>query len=103
MDSKKFIDSLRPQALKRIQSRLVLEAIVKAENISATDEELEKELADMAEKYNMEPDKLKEMIGDHEKEHMKEDIAIEKALNLVVAEAKEVKAKTKSKKDKEEE
>lgn len=90
MDSKKFLDSLRPQAVKRIQSRLILEAIVKAENISATEEETEKELEEMAGKYQMELDKLKEMIGEHETEHIKEDIAVEKAINLVVSLAKEM-------------
>ncbi|WP_276929098.1 trigger factor [Herbinix luporum] len=90
MDSKKFFESLRPQALKRIQSRLVLEAIVKAENIEVTEEELEKELTEMASMYKMELDKLKELLGDNEKEQIKTDIAIQKAVDFVVAESKEV-------------
>lgn len=90
LDSKKFLESLRPQALKRIQSRLVLEAIVKAEDIQVTDEELEKELTEMASMYNMELDKLKEILGDKEIEHIKTDIAVQKAVDLVVSEAKEV-------------
>lgn len=90
LDSKKFLDSLRPQALKRIQSRLVLEAVVKAENIEVTDEELEKELENMASIYKMELEKLKEVIGDKEKEQIKLDIAVQKAVDFVVNEAKEV-------------
>ncbi|MGF7146114.1 trigger factor [Anaerotaenia torta] len=88
MDSRKFRESLRPQALKRIQSRLVLEAIAKAEQIQVSDEELEKEMENMASMYQMEADKLKELIGEKEKEQMKADIAVQKAVDLVVAEAK---------------
>lgn len=90
MDAQKFIDSLRPQAMKRIQSRLVLEAIVKAENIEASEEEFEKELTEMATMYKMELDKVKEMIGDKEKEQIKIDIAVQKAVDLVTEEAKEI-------------
>lgn len=89
MDMDKFLEQMKPGALKRIQSRLVLEAVVKAEDIKVSDEEFEKELARMAEMYQMEADKLKEMIGDYEKEQISEDIAIQKAVELVVAEAKE--------------
>ena len=80
MDSRKFIDSLRPQALKRIQSRLVLEAVVKAESIEVTEEELDKELANMASMYKMELDKLKEMVGDKDREQIEVDIAVQKLL-----------------------
>lgn len=90
MDSKKFFESLRPQAVKRIQSRLVLEAVAKAEKIEVSEEELEKELADMATAYQMEADKLKELIGEKEREQIKADIAVQKAVDLVVAAAKEV-------------
>lgn len=90
MDAKKFMDSLRPQALKRIQSRLVLEAIAKEEKIEASEEDLEKELQDMASMYQMELDKLKELIGEKEKEQIRADIAVQKAVDFVVAKAKEV-------------
>ena len=90
MDAQKFIDSLRPQALKRIQSRLVLEAIVKAENIEVSEEELEKELTEMASMYKMELDKIKEMVGDKEKEQIKADIAVQKAVDFITEQAKEV-------------
>ena len=90
MDAKKFVESLRPQALKRIQSRLVLEAIAKAEQIEVSEEDMEKELNNMASMYQMEEDKLKELIGEKEKEQIKADIAVQKAVDLIVAEAKEV-------------
>ena len=89
MDAKKFIESLKPQALKRIQSRLVLEAVAKEEEISVSEEEIEKELAEMATMHQMEPDKLKEMIGEKEKEHIKDDLAVQKAVDFVVSKAKE--------------
>ena len=89
MDAKKFMDSLRPQALKRIQSRLVLEAVAKAEKIEVAEEDLEKELKEMATMYNMELDKLTELIGEKEKEQIKADIAVQKAVDFVVAKAKE--------------
>ncbi len=84
MDSRKFIESLRPQALKRIQSRLVLEAIVKAEGIQVSEEELDKELTEMATMYKMEIDKLKELISDKEKEQIEADIAVQKAVDFVL-------------------
>ncbi len=90
MDAKKFMENLKPQAVKRIQSRLVLEAIVKAENITASDEEVEKEIEQMAQAYQMEVDKLKELVGEDEKKAMAEDVAVQKALELVVEAAVEV-------------
>ena len=66
----KMMEDLEPQALKRIQSRLVLEAVVAAENIEASDEEIDKELENMASMYQMEIDKLKELIGDDEKKQI---------------------------------
>jgi trigger factor len=89
MDAKKFMESLHPQAVKRIQSRLVLESIVNAESIEVTEEELEKELTDMAAMYQMEADKLKELIGEKEKEQIKKDVAVQKAVDFVVAQAVE--------------
>lgn len=90
MDSKKFLENLKPQAVKRIQSRLVLEAVVKAENIEVTEEELEKELKDMADKYQMELDKLNELIGDKEKDQIKEDIAVQKAVDFITENASDI-------------
>jgi trigger factor len=90
MDAKKFMETLKPQALKRIQSRLVLEAVAKAEKIEVSEEEMEKELTEMSSMYQMELDKLKELIGEKEKEQIKDDIAVQKAVDFVVAESKEV-------------
>lgn len=81
----KMMEDLEPQALKRIQSRLVLEAVVAAENIEASDEEIE----NMASMYQMEIDKLKELIGDDEKKQIGMDLAVQKAVEFVVKEAVE--------------
>ncbi|MBP5384879.1 MAG: trigger factor, partial [Lachnospiraceae bacterium] len=89
LDMQKFLDQMKPTAMKRIQSRLVLEAIAKAENIEVSDEEYNAELKKMADTYKMEVDKLKELFGDAEKEQMTQDIAIQKAVDLIVTEAKE--------------
>ena len=85
----KMIDELKPQALKRIQSRLVLEAVAAAENIEVSDEEYDKEIDKMAEAYNMEKDKLTGLVSDNEKEQIRMDIAVQKAVELVVASAVE--------------
>jgi trigger factor len=90
MNSKQLFDQMRPQAIKRIQSRLVLEGIVKAENITVSDEDVEKEFEKMAETYKMELDKLKELIGEKEKEQIIMDMAVQKAVDLVVEAATEV-------------
>lgn len=85
----KMMEDLEPQALKRIQSRLVLEAVVVAENIEASDEEIDTELENMASMYQMEIDKLKELIGDDEKKQIGMDLAVQKAVEFVVKEAVE--------------
>ncbi|MFW5630107.1 MAG: trigger factor [Acetivibrio ethanolgignens] len=83
MDRNKLIETLKPQALKRIQSRLVLEAVAKAENIVASEEDIEKEIVDMASMYQMEVEKLKTLIGDAEREQIAEDMAVQKAVEFV--------------------
>lgn len=80
----KMIEELKPQALKRIQSRLVLEAVVAAENIEATEEEVQKEIENMASMYQMEADKLKDLMGEEEKKQISLDVAVQKAVDLVV-------------------
>lgn len=80
-------EEMRPQAEKRIKTRLVLEAIVSAENIEVSDERLDEEVAKMAEAYGMEVDKLKEYMGDREKEQMKLDMAVQDAITFVVENA----------------
>ena len=81
-------EQMKPQAVKRIQTRLVLEAIVKAENIKVSDEAVEKEIADMAESYKMEVAQIKEYMGENGIEQMKEDLAVQEAVDFLVAEAK---------------
>ena len=83
MTAKQFVDELEPRALTQIKTRLVLEAVAKAENIEVTEEDIEKEYKDMADRYQMEVDKIKELIGEKEKETMRMDIAVDKAATLV--------------------
>lgn len=84
-----FLEQLRPQAEERIKSRLVLEAVAKAENLEASDEEYTAEIKKMAEAYQMDEDKITEMIGEFEQKSIKEDICIRKALELAVESAVE--------------
>ena len=83
-------EQMKPQALKRIQSRLVLEKIAEVENIQISDEKLDEEIAQMAEMYKMEVEKLKEVLGDAEKEQMKKDMAVQEAVTLITEAAVEV-------------
>ena len=84
-----MMEQVKPQAEKRIKSRLVLEAVAKAENITVSEEDFDKEVAKMAEMYQMEADKVKESIGEEGKKQMMEDLAVQKAAEFVVNEAKE--------------
>ncbi len=81
-------EQMKPQALKRIQTRLVLEAVVKAENITVSDEAVESEVTKMAEAYKMEASQVKEYLGEKGIEQMKEDLAVQEAVDFLVAEAK---------------
>ena len=83
MTADKIMDEMKPEAVKRIQSRLVLEAVVKAENIETSEEDFEAELKKMAEAYKMELDQIKEFMGDYEKKQIKEDLAIQKAIEVI--------------------
>lgn len=80
----KMMEELQPQALKRIQSRLVLEAVVAAEKIEATQEEIDKEIENMAQMYQMEVEKLKDLVGEEEKKQIGLDLAVQKAVEFVV-------------------
>ena len=80
-------ESMRPEAVKRIQGSLVLEAIVAAESIEATDEDLNKEMEKMASMYQMDVEQIASFIQDEQKENMKKDIAIQKAVEFLAAEA----------------
>lgn len=96
----KLKEQVRPEAETRIKSSLVLEQIAKEENIEVTDAEIDAEVEKMAAAYGMEADKLKEYMGDAEKESMKRDLAVTKAVDLIMENVKE-RAKAKTKKEKE--
>ena len=89
----KMVEQVKPQALERIKSRLVLEAVVKAENIEVTEEDYEKELETMAEVYQMEIAKVKDLMGEREKKNIMQDLAVRKAAEFITDNAKESKAK----------
>ena len=89
MTMDKFKEQVRPDAVKRIQSSLVLEQIAKDENLEVTDADVEAEVEKMAAAYGMEVDKIKDYIQDAEKESMKKDIAIEKAVSFIMDNVKE--------------
>ena len=85
MTTDKLFEQMRPQALKTIQSRLVLEAVAAAENIIASEEDFAAEIDKMAEAYKMEADKIKEMKGEEEKNSIMKDLAVTKAAEFIVA------------------
>ena len=89
LNQKTFLEQMKPQAEKRINTRLVLEAIVKAENITVSDEEIEEELKKMADQYHMEVEKVKEYMGEENIKNMSLDLACQKAVTLVADSAVE--------------
>ena len=97
MTAEKLFEQMRPDALKRIQNSLVLEAVAKAENIEISDEKVEEELQKMADAYKMELDKVKSLMDDAAIDQMKDDLAIQAAVDLVRDAAKEVEAKEEEK------
>lgn len=84
-DAQKFAEELKPQALKRIQTRLVLEAIVAAEGIEASEEDFKKELEKMAGMYQMETEQLEKMVQGSQKDQMMDDIAVQKAVDFLIS------------------
>ena len=84
-----YKEQMKPRALQNIQSRLVLEAVAEAEKLEATEEDLEKEYAKMAEQYKLDVEKVKEIFGEYQKEELKKDIVIQKAAELVTEAAVE--------------
>ena len=84
------LEQMKPNAVKRIQSRLVLEAVVKAENLEVSEEDVKAEIAKMAANYKMDAEKLAEIMSEEEKKQIQMDMAIEKAVELVTEAAKEV-------------
>ncbi len=102
LDVQTLLAQVKPQAEKRIKSRLVLEAVVKAEGIEASEEELNVEVQKMAEAYKLDVEKVLELLGANGKKQVSEDICVNKAVEFLVANAKEAKAAKKTKKAKEE-
>ena len=86
----KMMEDMKPQALKRIQTRLVLEKIAEAENIQPSEEEITEEIQKMADAYKMEADKIREAIGESGLEQMKKDMAVQKAVTVIADAAVEV-------------
>ncbi len=95
MTMQTLLEQVKPQAMKRIQSRLVLEAVAAAENLTATEEEFEEEVKVMGEAYQMDADKVKELLGENGRKQVMEDLCVKKAVEFVVANAKEEKAAAK--------
>ena len=86
----KMMEDMKPQALKRIQTRLVLEKVAEAENIQPSEEEITEEIQKMADAYTMEADKIREAIGESGLEQMKKDMAVQKAVTVIADAAVEV-------------
>ncbi|MBP5489382.1 MAG: trigger factor [Lachnospiraceae bacterium] len=89
LTAEKYIEQLKPQAKNRIETRLVLEAISKAENIEVSQEEIDAELQKMADQYSMELEKVKEVFGEEELKQLTEDLAVQKAITVLTDNAKE--------------
>ena len=89
MTADKMMEQMLPSAEKNIKTRLVLEAIAKAENIEISDEKIDEKLAEMAKSYDMEVEKLKELVGEAEKQQMKDDMAVQEAIDFLVENAVE--------------
>mgnify|MGYP002594317328 FL=1 len=90
MTAEKMMEDMKPQALKRIQTRLVLEKVAEAENIQPSEEEITEEIQKMADAYKMEADKIREAIGESGLEQMKKDMAVQKAVTVIADAAVEV-------------
>ena len=86
----KMMEDMKPQALKRIQTRLVLEKVAEAENIQPSEEEITEEIQKMADAYKMEADKIRKAIGESGLEQMKKDMAVQKAVTVIADAAIEV-------------
>ncbi len=87
MTADRLKEEIRPQAEKRIRTRLVLEAVVEAEKLEASEDAVEAEIRKMADNYKMEPDRAKELLGEEGIRRMKEDLAVQEAIDFLVAEA----------------
>ena len=92
MTREKLMEDTRPQALKNIQVRLVLEKIAEAEDIKPSEEEINEEIANMAKQFNLEADSFKDMMSEEELEQVSKDIAVQKAITLITESAVETEA-----------
>ncbi len=90
MTNEMLLEQVKPQVMRRIQSRLVLEAVVAAENIEVTEEEINQELKTMGEVYQMEADKVEELLGENGRKQVADDLKVKKAMEFVVENAEEV-------------
>ena len=90
LTAEKYLETLKPQAKNRIETRLVLEAIAKAENLEISEEEVDAEMQKMADQYSMELAKVKEVFGEEELTQLKQDLAVQKAITVLVDNAKEI-------------
>lgn len=88
MTSEKLMEQMRPEAEKRIKTRLVLEKVVEVENVEVSDEKLDEQINEIAASYKLEGAKLKEMMGEREKEQIREDLKVQAAIDLLVEQAK---------------
>lgn len=101
MTPENLMSQMRPDAERRIRTRLTLEAVVKAEDIKASEQDLEKEIENMASMYNMDVEKVKEMVSDEQKEQMLLDLAVQKAVEFLADQAVEVAAEKEEEKEEE--
>jgi trigger factor len=85
----KMMEQVKPQAEERIKSRLVLEAVAKEENIEASEDEVNAEIKKMADQYKMEESKVKEILGEGQLKQLRQDLAVQKAADFIVENAKE--------------
>ena len=88
MTPEKLMEQMRPEAEKRIKTRLVLEKVVEVENVEVSDEKLDEQISEIAASYKLEGAKLKEMMGEREKEQIREDLKVQAAIDLLVEQAK---------------
>ena len=88
MAMEKLQEQFRPQAERNLKTRLVLEEVAKAENIEVSEEAIDAEIKKMADAYKIEPEKMKEYLGDAEKESLTMDLKVQEAVDFLVAEAK---------------
>ena len=90
MTREMLLEQVKPQVMKKIQSRLVLEAVAAAEGFEVTEEEIAEELKTMGEAYQMEPEKVEELLGENGRTQVADDLKVKKAVEFVVENAVEV-------------